>query len=101
MNRTSSKMTFGLCALLGMFQIAAVSGCTYLQQTREDVQPVAVLSMRTAQTLNPDASKNRKVVVGQDGRASAKVSEAYVKSFESNSTKQKATEAFQGTSTDN
>lgn len=74
----------------------SLGGCTYLKQSRDEVVPVAVPSMREAQTLNPDAGKNRKVVAGLDGRAGAKVSEGYSKSFEKQQGQQKATESFQG-----
>lgn len=73
-------------------------GCTYLSQARDEVVPAAVPSMREAQTLNPDAGKNRKVVAGLDGRAGAKVSESYAKSFEKQQGQQKAVETFQGMS---
>jgi hypothetical protein len=81
---------------VGLALAALTSGCTYLKQAREDVTPAAVPAMHAAQTLNPDAGKNRKVVAGQDGRAAAKVSESYAKSFE-RSSQQKAAESFQGT----
>jgi len=77
---------------------ASLGGCTYLIQAREDVEPTAVPTMRAAQTLNPDAGKNRKVVAGLDGRAGANLSTTYAKSFEAAKGGRGASRLFEGLS---
>lgn len=81
----SIQMNHRKSGFVGLLLLAACSlsgGCTYLTQVREDVPPVAVPAMVEAQTLNPDASRNRKVVAGLDGRAGQAVVTGYTKTFE-------------------
>lgn len=89
--KRSSSGTLALLVVSG----SVVAGCTYLKQTREDVRPVAVPAVQEAQTLNPDASKNRKVVAGLDGHAAVATVAGYTKTFEA-SRATSAKEAFVG-----
>lgn len=72
------------------------SGCGYLMQARDHAVPTAVPAMQAAQTLNPEAGKNRKVVAGLDGTAGANVGEAYSQTFEGGE-RVDPNSAFQGT----
>lgn len=94
MKTQNKRLAFGLPVALAF--AATLAGCTYLKQTREDVQPVAYESMKQNQTLNPDAGKNRKVVAGLDGRAAAKLSTSYSKSFEAAKGGKGASQTFEG-----
>ena len=77
--------------------VASLSGgCAYLSQARDHAEPTAVPAMQAAQTLNPEAGNNRRVVAGLDGGASKNVGTAYAKSFEAAPAK-KGEAAFQGT----
>lgn len=86
--------------VMGSLVAAAVatSGCGYLRQTRDNTPPVAVPQMIAAQTLNPEAGKNRKVVTGLDGKVAQNVNEGYAKSFERQDSQKRAVEAFTGVS---
>lgn len=95
MKKQNNRRAAGTVALLAIAVSAAVGGCTYLKQAREDVKPQAVPAMHAAQTLNPDASKNRKVVAGLDGNAAASTVKSYDKTFEANRSTS-AKEAYQG-----
>jgi len=76
--------------------VASLStGCGYLLQARDNAVPTAVPSMRYAQTLNPEAGKNRKVVAGLDGNAAQNVSDSYANSFERKA-ETDSTASFQG-----
>jgi len=80
-NHKSTTSSFIL--VFSMLTVVSSSvGCGYVRQAREDAQPNAVREMRVAQTLNPDASKNHKVVAGLDGTAASKVNESYTKTFD-------------------
>lgn len=70
------------------------SGCGYLMQARDNARPTAVPAMHAAQTLNPEAGKNRKVVAGLDATTGKKVGDGYAKSFEPS---QGDSLSFQGT----
>ena len=79
----------------------ALSGCSCLSHgcltmARDNVVPTAVPAMQMAQTLNPEAGNNRKVVSGIDGIAASNVSDAYAGSFERTQAYQDSTEGFQG-----
>lgn len=84
MKKQMNRRNAGTLALLVFAASTLGAGCTFLTQAREDVTPVAVAQMKENQTLNPDASKNRKVVAGLDGRAAANTNTSYTKSFEVN-----------------
>lgn len=88
-----------LRALLALAVIGgvAVSGCGYLKQSRENVPMRSVAAVKEAQTLNPEAGNNRKVVAGLDGSAASNVNDGYAKSFERKS-QQDAANSFQGLS---
>lgn len=74
------------------------SGCGgYFRQTRDHFDFQAKPAVTRAQTLNPEAGKNRKVVAGLDGAAATQASASYVKSFERQSPG-KAVESFTGLS---
>ena len=76
-----------------------VSGCGYLRQTNDTFYMDAVPAMREAQTLNPDAGRNHKVVTGLDAVAAQNVNESYEKSFiKAESTQKSAAAAFLGLS---
>lgn len=96
MNTQNKRLAFGLPVALVV--ASTLAGCTYLKQTREDVQPVAYESMKQNQTLNPDAGKNRKVVAGLEGKAAVNLSESYTKSFQAAKGGRGASEVFQGIS---
>jgi N-methylhydantoinase B/oxoprolinase/acetone carboxylase alpha subunit len=98
MSKQINRSAFGLRAFLAFAAAASLGGCTYLTQVREDVQPAAVPAMKAAQTLNPDAGKNRKVVAGLDGRAGANLSTTYAKSFEAAKGGRGASKTFEGIS---
>lgn len=87
---------------LGLGAVVFVStlstGCGYTKQARDTVHPTAVPAMMAAQTLNPDAGRNRKVVAGLDGAAGENVSDAYAKSFQRQKAQVGGTESFQGLS---
>jgi len=71
--------------LIGIVAVAALtSGCSrlgYFEQARDSVVYTSVPQMRMAQTLNPEASKNRKVVAGLDSQVARNIHETYAKSF--------------------
>lgn len=80
MNRPAARRVSAAVPLAIMAALLFV-GCGYARQVREDVPPRAVPAARLAQTLNPDAGKNRKVVAGLDGEAAKNTGAAYAKSF--------------------
>ena len=53
----------------------------YLTHARDRSDMVAVPAMRSAQTLNPEAGRNRRVVTGLDSQIAKNINEGYGKSF--------------------
>jgi len=97
MSRHSNDRAIGL-RMMAVGIVASLSaGCGYLIQARDHANPVAVSAMRDAQTLNPEAGRNRKAVVGLEGSAGGNVGNAYATSFVSEETRLDANEVFQGT----
>lgn len=78
--KSFSSDTF-LPAAAVVLTILAVSGCGYLRPARDHVPARAVPAMIAAQTLNPEAGKNHKVVTGLDGTVAQNVNASYAKSF--------------------
>ena len=90
---------FNIRSVLALFSAAVLlSGCSVFRQAREDVKPQAVPAMVAAQTLNPEAGKNRKVVAGLDGAAAKNVELGYVNSFERKASTEKIGASFVGLS---
>lgn len=87
--------------LIGILAAAALTaGCSrmsYFQQAQDYPQYTAVPAMRAAQILNPEASKNRKVVAGLDAQVAKNIHETYAKSFiKAESEQQRAGSVFLG-----
>lgn len=98
MNAPSIHRSFSLLLAAAVAGASLLAGCGYLRHTRDNVEPKAVPAMKMAQTLNPEAGNNRKVVAGLNGAAAVKVSDAYVKSFEKTAPPARAAETFIGLS---
>lgn len=94
----TSTSTGGIGFGVVLFASLLSTGCGYVRQARDHVEPTAVPAMMAAQTLNPEAGRNRKVVAGLDGKAAASVNDAYAKSFQRQKAQVGATEGFQGLS---
>ncbi len=92
----SSAHTAGTGLVTVLLASLLANGCGYARQVRESVEPTAVPAMRSAQTLNPEAGRNRKVVAGLDGAPAKSVSDGYAKSFQRQNSQVGATESFQG-----
>ncbi|MFN2376859.1 MAG: hypothetical protein ABR538_10000 [Candidatus Binatia bacterium] len=82
--------------VLAMAATSMLGGCAYLSHMNENAKPNAVPAMRQAQMLNPDAGRNRKAVAGLDGKVAANVQDGYAKSFQKQTTAQRATATFAG-----
>ncbi len=98
MKAQSNHRSFHLFLAATVAGAALLGGCGYLRQAREDVRPTAVPAVQLAQTLNPEAGKNRKVVAGLDGAVAKNVDAAYVKSFETQKGSTRAVDTFVGLS---
>lgn len=72
--RVSVPIFLALSTLLG--------GCGYLTQARDAVPMETPREVARLQTLNPEASKNRKAVAGMDGAVARNVNESYQKTFQ-------------------
>lgn len=82
--------------VMAMVATSMLGGCAYLNHMNENAKPIAVPAMRQAQMLNPDAGRNRKAVAGLDGKVAVNVQDGYAKSFQKQTTAQRATASFSG-----
>ena len=90
-----------LMVVVAVLAAASLSaGCSrmgYLRQARDDFDFAAVPEMKAAQTLNPEAGRNRKVVAGLDSKVAQNIHEGYAKSFiKADATQQDAGGVFLG-----
>lgn len=82
--------------LLAVVVGSALGGCGYIRTARDDVPMVTAPAVARMQTLNPEASKNTKVVAGLDSQAAANVSQSYADSFKRESQQESAAATFLG-----
>ena len=79
--KTTGHVLFPILAAALAVGTSFLGGCGYMRQARDNVAMAAVPAAERAQTLNPEAGRNRRVVAGLDGEAAKRVSESYAKSF--------------------
>ena len=101
MQKRLNKSPSGLVSSAVVGSVVAsllLTGCGYTRQVRDSVPPDAVPQMLAAQTLNPEAGKNRKVVTGMDGQVAENINKGHAKTFEKTETQKRAVDAFTGVS---